>query len=112
MKHTFKTTFPSRVLLQVALLLGALWACMGATVAVADPGVAGNPFLQYGALGILAFMVWTNSKERKYLFQVMEEKDKDIEALFSKLTAYEAKMTGLAEKMVEAVAFCRRNQGD
>lgn len=71
------------MLTTIATVLGAGVAVVGTIVANVPEAEPYAVPIQYGALGILAFMIWANRDERKHMVQSIDEKDRRIEGLMT-----------------------------
>lgn len=91
-------------------ILGTCFGLLGIFLSAADTGIAGNLGLQYGALGILGFMIWVNSRERKSMCADIAKKDREILDLFKQQIETSNRMATVAEEMVSVVKNCRAAQ--
>lgn len=92
--------------------VGSFWGATGILLATADPTSPINVPLQYGALGILGFMIWVNSKERRHMITSIDKKDQDFLEMFKRQLELTQQLVDATKAMVSTAANCARTQAE
>ena len=98
-------------------MISNLSATASIAMAIAGTVVANIPELsnadiplQYGALGILGFMVWAQSIERKRMIASIEEKDAKMLELYRQTLEACTTLARTSNDMIRAVDRCSQTQ--
>ncbi len=94
----------------VVSILGMMYGGLAMFLSAMEPSPSVNLGLQYGALGILGFMIWINSQERKSMCRDINTKDAALQNLLREQIQISTKMTDIADDMTNAIKNCRMAQ--